>query len=67
MNDDGPRSQLLSRKRAAEYLGISTRTFDRLRQERPVPAVRLGRRRKYLASDLEALIADCRMMDDGDE
>ena len=67
MNDDGSRSQLLSRTQAAEYLGVSTRTFDRLRQERPVPYVRLGRRKKYQRTDLEALIADCRKMDDGDE
>lgn len=67
MNNKCPRSQLLSRKQAAKYLGISTRTFDRLQKERLVPYVRIGRRKKYLVSDLDALIAGSRMMDDGDE
>ncbi len=57
---------LLSRAEAAEHLGISVRTFDRIRQERPIPFVRFGqrKRKRYLVPDLDALIYDHRIVDE---
>ena len=57
---DGARSAVLSREQAADYLGISTRTFDRLRSESDLPFVTIGRRKKYLQRDLDALILGSR-------
>ncbi len=52
----GGRSAVLSREQAADYLGISSRTFDRLRSESDLPFVTIGRRKKYLQRDLDVLI-----------
>ncbi len=52
----GRRPAVLSRQQAADYLGISARTFDRLRSESGVPFVTIGRRKKYLQRDLDVLI-----------
>jgi len=49
---------IYSRAEAAEYLGVSLRTFDRLRPE--LPHVVIGRRRKHLKRDLDAYIAERR-------
>ena len=51
---------ILSRGKAADYLDVSLRTFDRLRAEAPLPCVVIGRRRKYLKRDLDAYIAERR-------
>ena len=56
----------LTRQEAAEYLGISTRTFDRLRTDVQVPFVIVGRRKKYLQRDLDALILESRTIE-GDQ
>ena len=43
-----------SRPEAAAYLGISTRTFDRIQKSRVIAYVWVGRRRRYLLSDLQS-------------
>jgi len=48
-----PPCSLLSRKEAADYLGISPRTYDRLQEGRVIPFVIVGKRRRYLLRDLE--------------
>jgi excisionase family DNA binding protein len=42
-----------SRSEAATYLGVSTRTFDRIQKARAIAYVMVGRRRRYLLADLE--------------
>ena len=49
-------NELLSRKQAAEYLGISVVTFDKIVRRGELPKVLIGRRPKYLPEDLEAYI-----------
>lgn len=49
-------SEILSRRQAAAYLGVSVRTLDRIQKEKVIPWVRVGRRRKYLLRDLEAYL-----------
>ena len=51
-----PPCSLLSRKEAADYLGISPRTFDRIQEGRVIPFVLVGERRRYLLSDLGSYI-----------
>lgn len=52
-----PRScSLQSKKEAADYLGVSTRTFDRIQKDRVIPFVLVGSRRRYLLSDLDSYI-----------
>lgn len=52
---DKPTSVVMtcSRTEAAGYLGVSARTFDRIQQSRAIPFVVIGRRRRYLLSDLD--------------
>lgn len=47
---------LMSRESAAEYLGISTRTLDRLRAGGELAYVKLGGKIAYLEDDLVAYI-----------
>ena len=42
-----------SRREAAAYLGVSTRTFDRIQKTKAIAYVRVGQRRRYLQSDLD--------------
>ena len=49
-------SALLSRKEAADELHVSTRTFDRIQQEAPIPFVMIGKRKKYLKRDIDVYI-----------
>ncbi len=49
---------IYSRGQAAEYLDVSTRTFDRLRAT--LPYVMICRRKKYLKRDLDTYIAERR-------
>ena len=42
-----------SRSEAAAFLSISPRTFDRIQEARAIPYVVIGRRRRYLLSDLD--------------
>ncbi len=51
---------ILSRGRAADYLDVSLRTFDRQRAEASLPSVGSGKRRKFLKRDLDAYIAERR-------
>ena len=52
---DEPRSvsKTCSRKEAATYLGISSRTFDRIQKTKAIAYVMVGLRRRYLQSDLD--------------
>ena len=50
-------SGLLSREAAAEYLGVSTRTLDRIRAGGELAYVKLGGRIAYLAEDLDGASA----------
>jgi len=49
-----------SRTEAATFLGISTRTFDRIQDAHTIPYVQIGRRRRYLYSDLGNFLKACR-------
>ena len=51
---------IYSRGQAADYLGVSLRTFDRLRAEAALPFVVIGRRRKFLKRDLDTYVAERR-------
>ena len=64
MTDHERKRRLLSRAEAAHYLNMSLRSFDRLRLQLPIPFVRLGRRKKYLLPDLEAVIAENRTVEE---
>lgn len=51
---------VLSRMEAANYLGISTDTLDRLRASGAIVAAQVSARLvKYRAADLDAYIAQC--------
>ena len=53
MTDEGNR--FLSSRRAADYLGLSTRTLDRLRVSGGGPVfMKFGGRVRYLREDLDA-------------
>ena len=54
--NDLRKAAILSRKEAALYLGISVRTFDRIQEGRVIPFVLVGKRRRYLLSDLDSYI-----------
>ena len=51
---------IYSRGQAADYLGVSIRTFDRLRAEAALPFVVIGRRRKFLKRDIDTYVAERR-------
>jgi excisionase family DNA binding protein len=42
-----------SRIEAAQYLGISPRTFDRIQKTKAIAYVKVGLSRRYLQSDLD--------------
>ena len=52
---DSPRSALAtcSRKEAAQYLGVSTRIFDRIQKTKAIAYVLIGQRQRYLQTDLD--------------
>ena len=58
-HDEQQQERLLSRKEAAEYLGVSPQTlaFWACRRTRELPFVKLGRRVKYRKSDLDAFVS----------
>ena len=58
-----PPPQLMTRGQAAAFLQVSTRTFDRLRSENPLPFVRLRKRKMYRRRDLEMLINESRTLE----
>jgi len=53
-----PRSELLTRTEAAEYLGVSPKTLAMWQCTRryPLPVVKIGRLVKYRKTDLDAFI-----------
>lgn len=55
-----PESDLMSRKEAAAYLGVSERTLAiwKCTGRYNLPVVKIGRLAKYRRSDLEAFIAE---------
>ena len=46
----------LSTREAAEYLGVSTRTVERMRADRRLTPSRVGRQLRYLREDLDDLL-----------
>ncbi len=46
-------SATCSRQEAAQYLGVSCRTFDRIQKAKAIAYVMVGLRRRYLQSDLD--------------
>ena len=50
---DGYEQQTCSRKDAAQYLGVSARTFDRIQKTKAIAFVMVGQRRRYLQADLD--------------
>jgi excisionase family DNA binding protein len=55
-----PGSALLTLEQAAERLGTSVRFLRRLRAERRLPFVKLGKHLRIDSRDLEAFVASCR-------
>ena len=53
-------TQLLTLEEAAERLGTSVRFIRRLRAERRLPFVKLGRHLRIDSADLMAFVASCR-------
>lgn len=53
-------TQLLTLEEAAERLGTSVRFIRRLRAERRLPFVKLGRHLRIDSADLAAFVASCR-------
>ena len=51
-----PKAVTCSRDDAAVYLGISSRTFDRIQKDNAIPFVAIGKRKRYLLSDLESYL-----------
>lgn len=49
---------LLSHRDAARYLSISERKLDYLANDGDVPAVRIGRCRRYRLTDLQEFVAN---------
>lgn len=49
-------AEILSRREASAYLGVSDRTFDRIQKEAAIPFVIVGKRRKYMLRDLETYL-----------
>jgi excisionase family DNA binding protein len=58
MTMNGAIRRLLSRREAAEALGLSVRSVDRLRERGRLPGVQIipGGRVRYWAEDVEALL-----------
>lgn len=51
----------LTTEAAAEYLGTSKRHLERLVQERRVPFLKLGGKRRFLAEDLDEFLRSSRI------
>ena len=45
---------------AAEYLGVPERFVKRLRFERRIPSIKIGKYVRYSPDDLDAFIEECR-------
>ena len=54
--NDPHQAEILSRRQASAYLGVSDRTFDRIQKETSIPFVMVGKRRKYMLRDLETYL-----------
>jgi excisionase family DNA binding protein len=55
-----PNSRIWTRRESADYLQIPERSLDRIRAEGRLPCLRLGRRVRFLDSDVKALLTDAR-------
>ncbi len=54
MSDNTPQQLLMNAKKAAEFVGISRRSWDRLKSAGKIPpAIRLGMTHMWRRSDLE--------------
>ena len=56
LNTPPPSCSSISRNEAADYLGVSTRTFDRIQKDNAIPYVLIHKRRRYLVSDLDSYV-----------
>ena len=52
-----PKDKLLTKKRAADRLSISTRTLDRMVTKRLIEKVFVGQSVRFRESDIDAIIA----------
>jgi excisionase family DNA binding protein len=59
MTTAAPSACLLTIEQAAERLGTSVRFIRRLRAERRLPFIKLGKHLRIDSRDLEALVASC--------
>ena len=61
-------TSVLNEKAAAAHVGLSVKTLQARRSAKQGPAyVRVGRSVRYLASDLDAFLAGCRVAPQADE
>lgn len=58
LENNGATRPVFSTKQAAEYLGVSTTSIERMRSEYRIPFVRLGGRIVYRRKDLDQFISD---------
>jgi excisionase family DNA binding protein len=50
------RSDILNKEQVAELLGLRPSTVDDLRRRGELPAIRLGRHRRFLRADIEVFV-----------
>jgi excisionase family DNA binding protein len=50
------RSDILNKEQVADLLGLRPSTIDDLRRRGDLPAIRLGRHRRFLRSDIEQYV-----------
>lgn len=58
LESNGATRPVFNTKQAAEYLGISTTSIERMRSDYKIPFVRLGGRVVYRRKDLDQFIED---------
>jgi excisionase family DNA binding protein len=51
-------SRIWTRREVADFLAIPERSVDRIRAEGRLPCLRLGRRVRFIESDVRALLTD---------
>lgn len=58
LESNGATRPVFNTKQAAEYLGLSTTTLERMRSDYSIPFVRLGGRVAYRRKDLDQFVED---------
>lgn len=54
---DAPENKLLTIEEAAEFLGVSRGTFNKIRHENKIPEIVVGKRPRFFASELIAVLS----------